>query len=147
MPSGCFLEAAWCLCFLARAFAGCQRSSGEHFLGPMRLETVHFQRINILCFGIIIIKKNKEKSSNLRAKPSPGGAENPGTTCGSEPGSPLGCRPPEAGAAAVRDNAYFLSLITCFLKKKKKISFGSKIVFYDSVGQDGTHVSLSRFMK
>lgn len=37
---------------------------------------------------------------------------------------------PGARGAAVQDNVYFLSLITrFFLKKKKKISFGSKIVF------------------
>lgn len=117
--------------------AGCQhRDLCEHVLGTVRLEIVHFQRI---------IPFRGKKRSNLSAKPSTGGART-----GPAESSPVP-PPPAAGAgvAAVQDNAYFLSLITRFLKKKKikKISFGSKIVFYDSVGQDGTHVSLSRFMK
>lgn len=117
--------------------AGCQhRDLCEHVLGTVRLEIVHFQRI---------IPFRGKKRSNLSAKPSTGGAR----TGPAEPSPvppPPGCR----GRSSRRSRQCLFSVINnSFLKEKKikKISFGSKIVFYDSVGQDGTHVSLSRFMK
>lgn len=86
------------------------------------LKMVHYQR-KILWRG--------KKRSNLWAEKAP-----------PEPGWDLRSRarvPPtgatdlptlRARGAAVQDNVYFLSLITrFFLKGKKKISFGSKIVF------------------
>lgn len=104
---GFFFETDMRVYLLRCVSAGCQhRDLCEHILGTVRLEIVHFQRI---------IPFRGKKGSNLSANPSTGGARR-------GPAEPSPVPPPAAGAgvAAVQDNAYFLSLIIRFLKKKNK---------------------------
>lgn len=81
------------------------------FLGTVRLEMVHFQRI-------IVFRGEKNKSAQISAQ-NPPSAERGARAVPAEP-SPV--PPPGAGVAAAQDNAYLLSLITRFFRGGKKKS-------------------------